>query len=513
MCNLSIAGLGTQVKDNSNIHIFELKDLVDGSEYEMIIELSTPTGASIGGYKVVDDSYKFYTHVGDLAIVLFRAVENYNSIDIEVSTNKEANVKMELNGETYTGLGKNHNTSFNGLNQNTFYTLSVDLSVTDEHYGTIKTHSEEYVLKTKNADEFVMNHAYSTTINSTTINVSTSYLTDVEIRIVGAFVDRTETKIGRTLHDFSFITLDENTTYTIYLKSIAKEGVYIGNELTDSFTIKTLEDTESRYFKTKWNMNLDFALNLKIPLDPVGNYDFDIDWGDGTPIEHYTNSNVQHNYASTGVYIVKILGTCEGFGFNDGATFSGNISNLIDILQWGTVRLHNLGFQFSYCDQITVFSAIDILYFDNITTLESFFEGASHYNSDVSWIKLGNVTSIKNMFKHCNEFNYVVDTWDTSKVVDMEGVFYDAPRFNRSLWSWSFENVETTAQMFRYAAAFNSSMPNDYPKLTTMYRMFYHAIVFSQSTTFWNLPSPEPIMTEMFIGSGLASNEPSWYTP
>lgn len=77
-------------------------------------------------------------------------------------------------------------------------------------------------------------------------------------------------------------------------------------------------------------------------------YDFDVDWGDGSPVEHYNNSMgenrsdkripVTHRFAKLGTYKVTITGDCDnlfGYGLYNGIGGSAKDSDLIRYCLWG----------------------------------------------------------------------------------------------------------------------------------------------------------------------------------
>jgi len=60
-------------------------------------------------------------------------------------------------------------------------------------------------------------------------------------------------------------------------------------------------------FITTWNIPYNgYTMTLR-SNGSVG-YDYDIDWGDGSPIEHKTTGNPAHTYAVAGDYQIKIRG-------------------------------------------------------------------------------------------------------------------------------------------------------------------------------------------------------------
>jgi len=110
-------------------------------------------------------------------------------------------------------------------------------------------------------------------------------------------------------------------------------------------------------FVTRWNTDVTGGKvetktnQLKLPLGAGGTYDFVVDWGDGNKdrIGSYYQAQVTHTYATPGEYEVTITGICEGFGFGN-FLFAGigDRAKLSDVRQWGSVKLHNEGYQFAH---------------------------------------------------------------------------------------------------------------------------------------------------------------------
>ena len=138
---------------------------------------------------------------------------------------------------------------------------------------------------------------------------------------------------------------------------------------------------------------------IKLPLDSNGTYDFTVDWGDGSQdtITAYDQAEATHTYNSPGTFDVVIEGEIDGFGF---FTFGEDSSKILDVKQWGTVKLHNRGRQFYDCDNLTGFSATD--------------------EPDLSA-----VTNIRRMFRFASSFTGGVDGWDVSSVTDIGSEPFD----------------------------------------------------------------------------------------
>ena len=70
-------------------------------------------------------------------------------------------------------------------------------------------------------------------------------------------------------------------------------------------------------FITEWDMPTG---NFTLPLSSQFNYNFTVDWGDGSAIQTvtvYNDANATHNYAVAGTYQIKINGLCQLFTIND----------------------------------------------------------------------------------------------------------------------------------------------------------------------------------------------------
>lgn len=76
----------------------------------------------------------------------------------------------------------------------------------------------------------------------------------------------------------------------------------------------------------------------------TANYDFLIDWGDGSKLEHYNNSMansnnrlpVRHNFAKTGTYKVTLTGTCDNlFGYDGNVNAGAKQSAALVHSLWG----------------------------------------------------------------------------------------------------------------------------------------------------------------------------------
>ena len=72
-------------------------------------------------------------------------------------------------------------------------------------------------------------------------------------------------------------------------------------------------------FTCKWDTTQAGSSNdtVVLPLVSNGSYNFQVDWGDGTreTITAHNQAEKTHQYASTGIYEVRIIGGISGWYF------------------------------------------------------------------------------------------------------------------------------------------------------------------------------------------------------
>ena len=241
---------------------------------------------------------------------------------------------------------------------------------------------------------------------------------------------------------------------------------------------------ETSHFVTKWA-----GKQIKLPLDPDGVYDFTVDWGDGAidQIAVHDQSETMHTYKDKQKsHTVTISGTIEGFGFyKDLEAINGG---LLDVLQWGNVKLHNKGYQFAECKKLKGFSAKDVLYLSNVTHMGCMFYEAISFNQDLSNWDVSSVIDMNGMFCGAMSFNQDISTWDVSNVTRMYGVFFKATSFNQDLSKWDVSSVINMDGMFSKATSFNQSISTwDVSNVTRMYGMFSEAASFNQDISKWDV--------------------------
>ncbi|MER3373231.1 MAG: BspA family leucine-rich repeat surface protein [Allomuricauda sp.] len=258
-------------------------------------------------------------------------------------------------------------------------------------------------------------------------------------------------------------------------------------------------------FVTTWVTTVNNE-TIKIGVDPdYDDYDYTIDWGDGT-VEDITDSNdPQHEYAEVGTYTVAIIGTFPAIRMNNGNLVNADRDKLASIEQWGTNPWASMNNAFASCGNM-VYNATDEPDLSQVTNMSGLFIGVSTFNGDISGWDVSKVTDMSFMFDDASAFNGDLSDWDVSNVTNMSNMFADADAFEGTgLSSWNVSNVTNMSGMFNYAVSFNADLSGwDVSNVTSMREMFYQADVFNSNLEAWKIGNVID-MTGMLDGSGLSS--------
>ena len=223
-------------------------------------------------------------------------------------------------------------------------------------------------------------------------------------------------------------------------------------------------------FITRWNMQTGAFI---FPLNAIGNYDFLIDWGDDTAIEHITTNVAEHNYDVAGEYLITCDGLVDGFGFDGAGAFN---TRLLAVENWSNnTSLHSQTNNFRACNNLIGFNTFDDLDTSNVTNMAAMFRDASIFSGGVRNWNTSNVTNMNATFRGANSFNDDIDNWDVSNVIDMNSMFNNSKSFNQDISSWDTSSVTSMAAMFFAATAFNQNIGNlNVSNVTNMINMFFN---------------------------------------
>jgi len=271
---------------------------------------------------------------------------------------------------------------------------------------------------------------------------------------------------------------------------------------------------------------------IKLPLVSSGTYNFIVYWGDGLSdsITSWNQAETTHTYASSGIYNITINGTIVGWRF----AATGDKYKLLNIMQWGTLRLGNDGQYFDGAYYLNI-TATDILNLtgttsmyrafeetgisavpsmnewdvSNVTTMQFMFSGALYFNQNITKWNVSKVTDMSYMFANAQKFNQSIGNWDVSKVTRMGYMFNSATIFNQNITGWNVSSVTEMYGMF-YGTYFNQSIGNwDVSKVNNMQGMFESAWAFDQPIGNWNV-SRVTTMYRLFMSSPFNHDISSW---
>jgi len=265
-----------------------------------------------------------------------------------------------------------------------------------------------------------------------------------------------------------------------------------------SKTIEPIIETSSTTFITKWktdNQGTSENNQIKLPLVSDGTYNFTIDWGDNTSdiITIYNQNEITHTYSNPGIYPIIIDGSITGFSFKTIYTDNKNMKivktdneKLLEILQWGNLKLGNNEDYFRNCKYMTI-SASDILDLEGTTNLTRMFFGCKsiHKIPNIELWDISNITNLNSMFSSVTRFNQDISNWDVSNVTNMSHMFDGLYTHNPLMISnWDVSSVTDMAFMFHNLESFNQDLSSW--NVSSVYTHLF----FDEGAISWTLPRP-----------------------
>jgi surface protein len=374
-------------------------------------------------------------------------------------------------------------------------------------------------------------------VNSVTLNLTTVTLTigsTEQLTATIAPADASNKEMTWSSNNENVATVTNEGTITGISEGVATITVKTEDGSFTSDCFVTVESSP-RPFITKWytgDQGISNDNQVRLPLDSSGTYNFTVKWGDGAidTITRYNQNEITHTYPSEGFYTIEIIGTIEGFGFqpvyneDKEHLYVKDNKKLVDIINWGGVKLHNNGYQF-YKSRLSSITATDTPDISHITNMSNMFRSSIYFNGDISGWDVSKVTDMSYMFHDAELFNQDISDWNVSKVTTMENMFSQTDEFNQNISSWDVKNVSTMFGMFWGAYKFNQDISSwNVSNVTNMQYMFDTALDFTNgnnpsglnnwdsNTGTWT-DSNTPVTDYMFDGSAMeadASNL-SWY--
>jgi surface protein len=264
-------------------------------------------------------------------------------------------------------------------------------------------------------------------------------------------------------------------------------------------------------FVTTWKTEEDAEM-ITIVVRADLEYDFTVDWGDGTVEDmiFMGESSFEHIYQNAGIYTVAIEGSFPGFTLNP--LYFASADKILSVEQWGNIEWKILEEAFRKCENM-VYNATDVPDLSNVTSMYGMFSGATSFNGDISGWDTSKVTDMRSMFSGATSFNGDISGWNTTSVTDMSYMFIGATSFNGDISGWNTTSVTDMFAMFSNASSFNGDISGwNTSSVTDMSVMFKNATSFNGDISGWDTASVTD-MEGMFYGANSFNQDLSgWNT-
>lgn len=213
---------------------------------------------------------------------------------------------------------------------------------------------------------------------------------------------------------------------------------------------------------------------ITLPLVSGFSYNFDVDWGDGTPtstVTAFDDGDITHSYDNAGDYTVTISGSAEAWRFQGTA----DSDKIIEVQNFGDLGWKDLSGAFANCRELISFSGGKT---EDVTTMANMFNTANKLASlDLSSFNTANVTTMNSMFQLTSVLTTLnLSNFNTINVTDMTRLFSGVGALSIDVSSFNTTNVTSMQQMFGYTSATQilgfSSPSFDTSNVTDMSLMF-----------------------------------------
>jgi hypothetical protein len=249
------------------------------------------------------------------------------------------------------------------------------------------------------------------------------------------------------------------------------------------------------------NAGVSASNQFRMPLTTSTGLDFDVDWGDGSPIENITNHTLAiHDYGTAGTYTINVTGSILGWSFNNG----GDRLKMLDVKQWSGLNI-STNAAFFGCTNLTA-SATDAPLITS-TQLISCFRNCSNFNGAIGNWDMSNVTRLDVMLFGASLFNQDISTWDVSSVTVFSSMFNSAILFNQNIGIWNTSSGTNLSFMFNNADGFDQDISNWDINQVTNFSNFMTSATGLSTTNYdllligWEAQAPTSGLSVNFGGS------------
>src|SRR5690625_2827861 len=232
-----------------------------------------------------------------------------------------------------------------------------------------------------------------------------------------------------------------------------------------------------------------------------GGYNYHIYWVEiGNPSNFGTETGVTGDFTipfpSAGEYRVEINGDFPRIYFNN----RWDKDKILTVEQWGDISWKSFEMAFHGCENLITVDEIspDLT---QVTKMNSMFNNAISFNSDLSNWNVSNIENMASMFLGAGSFNGDIGDWDVSNVENMGSMFFNASAFNGNIENWVTSSLNYMSGMFSGAGSFNSDIGDwDVSNVTDMRNVFEDAVSFNGDIEDWDVSNVER-MGRMFSGA------------
>jgi surface protein len=191
-----------------------------------------------------------------------------------------------------------------------------------------------------------------------------------------------------------------------------------------------------------------------MPLTSSTGLYFNVNWGDGSPVETITNHTLAiHTYATAGTYTISTVGNLQNWRFNNG----GDRLKMLNVSQWAGLNI-NIDKGFMGCGNLTA-SATDAPLITS-ASLSFYFFNCTNFNGAIGNWNVSSVTDMLQTFDSATAFNQPIGTWNVSNVTTMNEMFGNAIAFNQDIGNWNVSNVANFTSFMLGKTAPNYSAAN-----------------------------------------------------
>ncbi len=371
-------------------------------------------------------------------------VSGFDINDINIIGTDKTNIT------TLTGDGDNYNltASLDDDTQNGLIIITVaDDIITGISGQKNKSSSIEQKYDTKapvliiDIDE--NNIAIGNTINITfTFNEEVSNFDLTDIIADGGIVNNLTTTDNITWHAvFTAVNISNTNTISVATNKYYDLATNANIVQTNSANYTITQQDNSAFISTWQITNINESIT--IPINSSYDYNYNINWGDGSIVATNQTTAANHTYAQTGNYDISITKIFPALYINGNTTNTQN--TLIAVKNWGSINFSSFKRSFKYAVELQTFNT-DIA--PNTTTVEEFnfmFNGAKKFNTAMNDWDMSNATNMTSMFSKASSFNQNLANWNISKVNKMSAMFSSSAmsesNLDKTLIGWADVNT------------------------------------------------------------------------